>query len=84
VVATPLSVISFSDIYLFRQDLCPRLTAELGEEVKDILSLLLRPLAINYAAILYDAMKVCEHTLSLYLYMVYPIRKSCCCQKTRY
>ncbi|XP_028396288.1 uncharacterized protein LOC114520254 isoform X2 [Dendronephthya gigantea] len=39
------------------EDLCPRLTAELGEDVKDALSLLLRPLAINYAAILYDAMK---------------------------
>ena len=45
---------------LFSQDLCPRLTAELGEDVKDILSLLLRPLAINYGAILYDAMKVIE------------------------
>ena len=48
------------DIALFLQDLCPRITAELGEDVKNILSLLLRPLAINYGATLYDAMKVFE------------------------
>lgn len=45
-------------LLLFLQDLCPRLIAELGEEVQDALSLLLTPLAVNYAAILYDAMKV--------------------------
>jgi hypothetical protein len=48
------------NVVIFFQDLCPRLTAELGEDVKNILSLLLKPLAINYGATLYDAMKVFE------------------------